>query len=65
MVLGASGHRHTEEEFDAKLKPFMQGVYGQLTATADSFGKKDDLMAGANIAAFLKVAQTAMQQGAV
>lgn len=53
------------EETDAKLKQIMDAVYDQSTAAAEEFGMKGNLVAGANIAGFLKVADAMMAQGIV
>ena len=53
------------EETDAKLKQIMDAVYDQSTAAAEEFGMKGNLVAGANIAGFLKVANAMMAQGIV
>ena len=43
----------------------MNAVYDQCTNAAEEFGMKGNLVAGANIAAFLKVAKSMMAQGVV
>jgi len=55
----------TFEEVDARLKQIMNAVYDQCTAAADEFGKPGNLVAGANIAGFMKVAKAMMAQGIV
>ncbi len=49
----------TFEEVDAKLKDIMVNIYRNASAAAKEYGMEDNLVAGANIAGFLKVA-TAM-----
>lgn len=57
----------TFEEVDAKLHGIMVSIYKAATSAAKEYnltkGGKLDLVAGANIAGFMKVAQAMMQQG--
>jgi len=53
------------EEVDARLKTIMNAVYDQCVAGAEAYGLKNDLVAGANIAGFLKVANAMLAQGLV
>ncbi len=53
----------TFEEVDAKLKEIMETIYADIAATAKEYGVEDDLVAGANIAGFLKVANAMIAQG--
>jgi glutamate dehydrogenase (NADP+) len=55
----------TFEEVDRRLKTIMNAVYDQCTGAAEAYGKKNNLVAGANIAGFLKVAKAMMAQGLV
>ena len=55
----------TFEEVDSRLKLIMNSIYEQCTKAADAYGQKGNLMAGANIAGFLKVAKAMMAQGVV
>ena len=55
----------TFEEVDAKLKDIMVNIYKNCAAAAEQFDMKDNLVAGANIAGFLKVADAMMAQGVV
>ncbi len=55
----------TFDEVDARLKKIMDAVYDQCTAAAEEYGKPGNLVAGANIAGFLKVARAMMAQGIV
>jgi len=55
----------TFEEVDRRLKTIMNAVYDQCTGAAEAYGKKGNLVAGANIAGFLKVAKAMMAQGLV
>lgn len=57
----------TFEEVDAKLHSIMVSIYNAAASTAKEYnltkGGKLDLVAGANIAGFMKVAEAMMQQG--
>ncbi|NLW69751.1 MAG: NADP-specific glutamate dehydrogenase [Eubacteriaceae bacterium] len=53
------------EEVDAKLEEIMKGIYKKATAAAKEFGRATDLEFGANVAAFIKVADAMMAQGCV
>lgn len=55
----------TFEEVDAKLKNIMVGIYNNVSQTAKKYGFEDNLIVGANIAGFLKVADAMMAQGVV
>lgn len=54
------------EEVDTRLKDIMKNIYINMSAAAKEYGKTDtDYITGANIAAFLKVAEAMMAQGLV
>jgi glutamate dehydrogenase (NADP+) len=57
----------TFEEVDSKLHDIMVSIYNASTGAAKDYnltkGGKLDLVAGANIAGFMKVAEAMMQQG--
>mgnify|MGYP000854845263 CR=1 FL=1 len=55
----------TFEEVDSKLKDIMIDIYRKSSAAAQEYGFGDNLVAGANIAGFLKVAEAMASQGAV
>ena len=55
----------TCEEVDAKLKDIMVNIYHNSADAAEKYGMKDNFVAGANIAGFLKVADAMMAQGIV
>ena len=55
----------TFEEVDKKLESIMTNIYKQAKANAEQFGEPDNLVMGANIAAFKKVADAMMAQGLV
>ena len=55
----------TAEEVDAKLKGIMKNIFDASIAAANKYGLGDDLVAGANIAGFIKVAEAMKAQGVV
>ena len=55
----------TAEEVDAKLKMIMKNIFDASVSAANKYGLGDDLVAGANIAGFIKVADAMMAQGCV
>ncbi len=55
----------TAEEVDAKLKQIMYNIYWNSYTAAEKYGMKGDLVAGANLAGFEKVAEAMLAQGAV
>ena len=55
----------TFEEVDKKLEGIMTNIYKQAKANAEKYGDPDNLVMGANIAAFVKVADAMMAQGLV
>ena len=55
----------TFEEVDSKLKAIMQSIYKNASKAAEEYGMKGNLVAGANRAGFLKVADSMMAYGVV
>ncbi len=55
----------TREEVDTRLKGIMQEVHRQCYETAEEYGMPENLVAGANIASFIKVADSMLDQGIV
>ena len=53
----------TKEEVDEKLKTIMTSIYHNAAAAAKEYGMEGNLVAGANIAGFLKVADAMLWQG--
>ena len=51
------------EEVDTRLREIMSGIYHKACAAAEEYGRPGDLVSGANIAAFLKVAEAMLWQG--
>ncbi len=65
MCQNSSRVQWTAEEVDIKLKGIMSGILNSITKTAKQYGNEDNLVMGANIAGFLKVADAMLAQGAV
>ena len=55
----------TAEEVDEKLKMIMKNIFEASVAAAEKYGMKGDLVAGANIAGFIKVADAMLAQGVI
>ena len=53
----------TEEEVDGKLRQIMKNIHDNAASAAEEYGFGYNLVAGANIAGFLKVAQAMTEQG--
>ncbi len=65
MAQNSSRIAWTFEEVDAKLFDIMREIYDNVTHAADDFKFSGNLVAGANIAGFLKVAEAMSAQGLV
>lgn len=55
----------TFEEVDEKLQGIMKNIYKNASAAAKEYGKDKNILMGANIAGFMKVADAMMAQGIV
>jgi len=55
----------TFEDVDSRLQTIMVNIYQNSSAAAKEYGMSGNLVAGANIAGFLKVASAMMAQGIV
>jgi glutamate dehydrogenase (NADP+) len=55
----------TFEEVDAKLHDIMKNIYENSVMAAEEYGHSGNLVVGANIAGFIKVADAMMAQGVV
>ena len=65
MQQNASMTNWTFEEVDAKLAQIMKNIYVSASTTAAEFGEPTNLVLGANIAGFRKVADAMIEQGLV
>lgn len=59
------GSGTTKEEVDETLHSNMLHLYNEVYHTAKEYNVEGDLMAGANIVGFVRVAAAALRQGAV
>jgi glutamate dehydrogenase (NADP+) len=55
----------TRDEVDARLKIIMQSIHAATFKTAKDFGEPTNYVMGANIAGFMKVADSMIDQGVV
>lgn len=65
MQQNASMTSWSFEEVDAKLAQIMKNIYVSASTTAAEFGEPTNLVLGANIAGFRKVADAMIEQGVV
>ncbi|SQB99005.1 glutamate dehydrogenase [Helicobacter fennelliae] len=65
MAQNASMHPWSFEEVDQKLLGIMKNIYQNASSTAKDFGDPTNLVMGANIAGFRKVADSMIDQGVV
>ena len=65
MSQNSMRYNWTFEEVDAKLKGIMQSIFQECLKASIECGKPGDMMVGANVAGFLKVADAMMAQGIV
>jgi glutamate dehydrogenase (NADP+) len=57
--------RWTREEVDGKLHTIMKAIHQACVETAAEYGKPGNYVDGANIAGFIKVADSMIDQGVV
>jgi glutamate dehydrogenase (NADP+) len=55
----------TREQVDARLQEIMQSIFDQCERYADKMGCKGNFQVGANVAGFVKVADSMFEQGCV
>ncbi len=65
MCQNSMRYSWTFDEVDAKLKDIMENIYKNISTSAKEYGMDGNLVAGANIAGFMKVANAMMAQGIV
>jgi glutamate dehydrogenase (NADP+) len=63
MSQNSMRYHWTFDEVDAKLKDIMIEIHRRAIEAANAYGFGNNLVAGANIAGFLKVANAMLQQG--
>ena len=65
MSQNSMGYNWTAEEVDSKLKRIMKDIHDNSAKAAEENGLGYNLVAGANIAGFIKVADAMMAQGLI
>ena len=65
MCQNAERHNWSADEVDAKLRKIMKSIHDSSAAAAEQYELGYNLVAGANIAGFKKVAEAMMCQGVV
>ena len=65
MAQNSMRYSWTREEVDARLRLIMKHIHQACVETAERFGTPGNYVNGANIAGFLKVADSMMDQGVV
>ena len=55
----------SREEVDARLRGIMKAIHAACVQTAEEFGTPGNYVNGANIAGFIKVADSMIDQGVV
>lgn len=65
MSQNASMSAWSFSEVDEKLQKIMRGIYESASETAKEFGEAHNLVLGANIAGFRKVAMAMIEQGVI
>ena len=67
LEMGQNSMRYnwTAEEVDARLQQIMKEIHDNSANAAETYGLGYDLVAGANIAGFIKVADAMMAQGII
>ncbi len=63
MAQNSMRYSWTAEEVDAKLKSIMKNIFNAAYDTAEKYGDKGNLIMGANIAGFVKIADAMKWQG--
>ena len=65
MIQNSARLSWTSAEVDARLKGIMQSIHAAAYKTAKDFGQPTNYVMGANIAGFVKVADSMLDQGVV
>ena len=65
MAQNSQRYAWTFERADAELKNIMTTIYKNINKAAEKYGKKGNFIVGANIAGFVKVADSMLDQGVV
>jgi glutamate dehydrogenase (NADP+) len=65
MAQNSMRYGWTRKEVDNRLRLIMKSIHEVCVGTAERFGVKGNYVVGANIAGFLKVADSMIDQGVV
>ena len=65
MAQNAYFSEWSREEVDSRLDTIMTGIHAQCDAASKKYGHAGDLLVGANVSGFLKVANAMLDQGVV
>lgn len=65
MTQNSLRYNWTTEKIDNRLKSIMKSIHDSSAAAAEEYGLGYNLVAGANIAGFIKVADAMMSQGVI
>ncbi|MEL7579490.1 NADP-specific glutamate dehydrogenase [Pseudoalteromonas sp. D15MCD-2] len=65
MAQNASMQKWRAEQVDEKLQQVMKSIFDTISATAKQYSNEHDLVLGANIAGFERVADAMLKQGVV
>lgn len=65
MTQNKLGRFWSEEKVDETLRDIMKDIYHQVSKTARQYDKPNNLIFGANIASFIRVANAMIEQGIV
>ncbi len=63
MAQNAYFSEWSREEVDSRLDTIMTGIHAQCAEAAEKYGHEGDLVVGANIAGFVKVADAMLAYG--
>ena len=65
MAQNSSHISWSREEVDRRLQAIMIAIHRQCYETAEEYAQKENLLAGANIAGFVHVADAMLDQGLI
>ena len=65
MCQNAQRQSWSFERVDEMLQKIMENIFAKISAAAKTWGKEEDYVAGANIAAFEKLSRAILEQGVI
>jgi len=65
MIQNFSGSKWTSEEVDVKLKSIMENIHKTCIDASTSYGDAGNYVLGANVAGFVRVAESMIAQGVI